>query len=186
MHQWALENPPAARPSSFQRRFRVSVWEGIVSYYPILPYLMANRLGWMQCAEFLEDCFPICWRTCPLMIVISCWFSTMAPFTTFHAKLNSRFPDIWIGHGGPISRPPFLIVWAHLCLSCGDAWTEAFMSLSTRPQRPAQLHPGNCCRLQGPSLTTLSFQVLRTFEQKRRKWQEKTVWGASWHAFVGN
>jgi hypothetical protein len=88
----------------------------------------------------------------------------------FHfSRQIKHFPNTWIGHGGPTSRPPFRILWAHLRLSYGDASKEVFMPLSTRSQRPAQLHPGNCGRHQGPILITLSFQVLRTFERKRKE-----------------
>ena len=45
MHHWATENPHASRQSSFQRRFKVNVWAGIVGDQLIGPHF-SSQFKW--------------------------------------------------------------------------------------------------------------------------------------------
>ncbi|KAJ4451659.1 hypothetical protein ANN_03129 [Periplaneta americana] len=93
-HVWAYENPRATVPSHHQVRFSLNMWAGIIG----------DRLINRQHIHFLHDGVP-------------------AHFSrTARRYLDRRFPDRWIGRGGPIAwpprspdlNPPDFYLWGHL------------------------------------------------------------------------
>jgi hypothetical protein len=45
LHVWAEKNPHQTQSSSFQHKFSVHVWAGIVDEYLIGPYVIEDRIG---------------------------------------------------------------------------------------------------------------------------------------------
>jgi hypothetical protein len=59
LHVWAEENPHPTRSSSFQHRFSVNVWAGIVDDQLIGSYVIEDRIGDAQYLSFLQETLPL-------------------------------------------------------------------------------------------------------------------------------
>jgi hypothetical protein len=59
LHVWAEENPHPTRSSSFQHRFSVNVWAGIVDDHLIGLYTTEDCIGGAQYLHFLQETLPI-------------------------------------------------------------------------------------------------------------------------------
>ena len=57
-HVWSNANPFTIRPRSFQRRFAVNIWAGIIHDYLIRPYILPTRLEGASYLVFLQEVLP--------------------------------------------------------------------------------------------------------------------------------
>ena len=71
---WANRNPYAIRSHSFQRRFVINIWSGIVHDHLIGLYLLPTRLDGDSCFVFLQEVLPELLNHVPLHIRRRLWF----------------------------------------------------------------------------------------------------------------
>lgn len=109
VHTWAEENPHVKQETSFQQRFSVNVWAGIVGNTLVGPYILPQILNGEIYKEFLEETLPELLEEIPLNVRQSMYYQhDGAPaHSTTRVKelLNSKYPERWIGRNGPISWP---------------------------------------------------------------------------------
>ncbi|KAJ4440389.1 hypothetical protein ANN_08530 [Periplaneta americana] len=109
-HVWAYENPRATVPSHHQVRFSLNMWAGIIGDRLVGPHVLVNRLTGQAYTNFLENTIPHVLEDTPLINRQHIHFlhdGAPAHFSrTARRYLDRRFPDRWIGRGGPIAWPP--------------------------------------------------------------------------------
>ena len=125
-HNWAFENPHEVRPDKHQQRFCLNVWGGIIHDHLIGPYFFPLRLNGETYLQFLRDELHHLTDDVPLDVIQRMWFlhdGAPAHFSLIVRNfLNDRFPQRWVGRGGPMewpARSPDLnpmdfFVWGHL------------------------------------------------------------------------
>ncbi|KAJ4442849.1 hypothetical protein ANN_04442 [Periplaneta americana] len=125
-HVWAYENPRATVPSHHQVRFSLNMWAGIIGDRLVGPHVLVNRLTGQAYTNFLENTIPHVLEDNPLINRQHIHFlhdGAPAHFSrTARRYLDRRFPDRWIGRGGPIAWPPRspdlnpldFYLWGHL------------------------------------------------------------------------
>jgi len=130
-HLWADENPKEYKIRSFQHRFSVNLWAGVLdnvivstlflfifylssfsfscslfSFFQIGPFEMPVRMTGQLYAQFLRNSMPALLEDVPLEQRRQMFFqqdgapshaSRMAS-----ATLTEKFPDRWVGCGGPV------------------------------------------------------------------------------------
>lgn len=109
LHQWAPkdQNPRAIRQASFQIKFNVNVWAGVIGNRLIGPHFLPENLNGDNYLEFLQndlpnlipdiqDDRPIVFQQdgCPAH-----WRIAVREY------LDNVFPNSWIGREGPIPWP---------------------------------------------------------------------------------
>lgn len=109
-HTWATENPHAVRDSSFQHRFSVNMWSGILNGELIGPFELPSRLNAEAYNNFLKNDLPLLLEEVNLelrrtMVIQNdgapCHYATQV-----RNYLNETYPNRWIGRNGPIRWPP--------------------------------------------------------------------------------
>lgn len=109
MHYWAEENPFLIRERSFQVRWKLNIWAGIVGNEIIGPCVLPNRVGGNDYADFLEENLPNLLEDFPLNIRRTMWFQHdgAPPHNSRRVRnyLDTQFPNSWIGRGGPVAWP---------------------------------------------------------------------------------
>lgn len=109
LHEWQPENPHVKRESSFQRRFSVNVWCGIIGNNFIGPILLPERLNSQNYLEFLNETAPTVLDSIPLMMRNTFLYQQDgAPAHYGRQVLNwfdINYPGRWIGRSGPIAWP---------------------------------------------------------------------------------
>ena len=109
-HVWSNDNPYTIRPRSFQQRFSVNIWAGIVHDYLIGPYLLPTRLDGDSYLVFLQEVLPGLLNDVPPPIRRRMWFQHDGAPAHFSVDvrnaLNMMYPGRWIGRGGPVAWPP--------------------------------------------------------------------------------
>ncbi|KAJ4436157.1 hypothetical protein ANN_18787 [Periplaneta americana] len=122
-HVWAYENPRATVPSHHQVRFSLNMWAGIIGDRLVGPHVLVNRLTGQAYTSFLENTIPHVLEDTPLINRQHIHDGAPAHFSrTARRYLDRRFPDRWIGRGGPIAWPPRspdlnpldFYLWGHL------------------------------------------------------------------------
>ncbi|KAJ4439464.1 hypothetical protein ANN_07588 [Periplaneta americana] len=125
-HVWAYENPRATVPSHHQVRFSLNMWAGVIGDRLVGPHVLVNRLTGQAYTNFLENTIPHVLEDTPLINRQHIHFlhdGSPAHFSRMdHRYLDRRFPDRWIGRGGPIAWPPRspdlnpldFYLWGHL------------------------------------------------------------------------
>ncbi|KAJ4438126.1 hypothetical protein ANN_14065 [Periplaneta americana] len=125
-HVWAYENPRSTVPSHHQVRFSLNMWAGIIGDRLVEPHVLVNRLTGQAYTNFLENTIPHVLEDTPLINRQHIHFlhdGAPAHFSrTARRYLDRRFPDRWIGRGGPIAWPPRspdlnplgFYLWGHL------------------------------------------------------------------------
>ncbi|KAJ4435008.1 hypothetical protein ANN_23581 [Periplaneta americana] len=125
-HVWAYENPRATVPSHHQVRFSLNMWAGIIGDRLVGPHVLVNRLTGQAYTNFPENTIPHVLEDTPLINRQHIHFlhdGSPAHFSrTARRYLDRRFPDRWIGRGGPIAWPPRspdlkpldFYLWGHL------------------------------------------------------------------------
>ncbi|KAJ4445089.1 hypothetical protein ANN_06888 [Periplaneta americana] len=121
-HVWAYENPRATVPSHHQLRFSLNMWAGIIGDRLVGPHVLVNRLT----GQAYTNTIPHVLEDTPLINRQHIHFlHDGAPVhfsRTARRYLDRRFPDRWIGRGGPIAWPPRspdlnpldFYLWGHL------------------------------------------------------------------------
>jgi hypothetical protein len=82
LHVWATENLHATRHSSFQHRFSVNIWAGIVD-----DYVIQDCLGGAQYSDFPEETLPLLLENVPLHEHVVSTRRGPSPFCTLSAQL---------------------------------------------------------------------------------------------------
>lgn len=103
-HLWSLENPNAIRQSHSQHRFSINVWAGIINRKLIGPHIFEERLDGNQYLHFLENILPNLLQNENVNLRGMYFQHDGAP--PHYARivsefLNNRYPNRWIGRGGP-------------------------------------------------------------------------------------
>ncbi|KAJ4440420.1 hypothetical protein ANN_08561 [Periplaneta americana] len=109
-HVWEYENPRSTVPSHHQVRFSLNMWASIIDDRLVGPHVLVNRLTGQAYTNFLENTIPHVLEDTPLINRQHIHFmhdGAPAHFSrTARRYLDRRFPDRWIGRGGPIAWPP--------------------------------------------------------------------------------
>lgn len=115
LHQWAHNNPHVPRENSFQRRFSVNVWAGIVGSTFIGPYFLPDTLNGERYLQFLEELLPELLMEVPLAIRNQLIFQqdgAPAHYTrNVREWLNEHFRNRWIGRGTIADQPFMATAW---------------------------------------------------------------------------
>lgn len=110
-HVWSPreENPHAITETHFQNRFSVNIWCGIIGNRLIGPIIIEDHLNAERYLHLLQEQLPELLEDLPLNIRTQMWFQQDgAPphFSRIVTRyLNEKFPERWIGRGGPINWP---------------------------------------------------------------------------------
>lgn len=109
-HHWADENPHVIIQCRHQQRFSLNVWVGIVGDNLIGPYFLPPALNGENYRNFLEHELTALLDDVPLLIRNEMYFmhdGAPAHFSRIAREyLNERFPERWIGRGGPVPWAP--------------------------------------------------------------------------------
>lgn len=108
-HLWMYENPHACRVDSYQHRFSVNVWAGIIGTHILGPVFL-QRLTGDSYLLFLRQTLPTLLEDVPLVNLREVFYQhdgAPAHFTwTVRQHLDAEYPQCWVGRGGPIQWPP--------------------------------------------------------------------------------
>lgn len=108
MHMWAEENPSATKERSFQRRFHIMVWAGVVGDTLIGPHIFEGNLNGERFLDFLQHSLPLLLdhlnqeqRDCLIFQQ-----DGATPHFTAEVRhwLTLNYPT-WIGRGGTVAWP---------------------------------------------------------------------------------
>lgn len=109
MHLWDDENPHGTIQTRNQHRFMVNVWAGIVGNHLIGPYFIDGILTGQKYLNFLQNEFWNLFDDVPLQTRRNLWFmhDGAPPHFSLDVRhhLNRKFPNRWIGRGGPVQWP---------------------------------------------------------------------------------
>lgn len=110
LHNWQQNNPHAKRPASFQTRFSVNVWCGIIGNILIGPTILPNRLNSDNYLHFLITNDPIVMDEVPVNVRDRVIYQQDGAPAHYGAQvrrwLNLNYRYRWIGRNGPIAWPP--------------------------------------------------------------------------------
>lgn len=110
MHCWAEVNPHVTRERGYQHRFSVNVWAGILGNRLIGPHIFPGPLNGDMYTAFLQFTLPQLLENVPNNVRRTLWFQQdgAAPHFSLAARaiLDERYPNRWIGRGGPVAWPP--------------------------------------------------------------------------------
>lgn len=108
-HLWDNENPHGIALQKNQNQFAVNIWAGIVGDKLIGPYLLPPRLNGHIYLQFLKHVLPELLQDVPFHIKRAMWIQhdgAPAHYTLdVRQYLNQKFPNRWIGRGGPVAWP---------------------------------------------------------------------------------
>lgn len=109
-HMWLQENPHAKRENSFQHRFSVNLWAGIIGNKLIGPIIFPTRLNSENYLNFLSNELQVLLEDIDLETRRTMWFQhDGCPAHFGHAVrnwLNQNYPDRWIGRGSNVLAWP--------------------------------------------------------------------------------
>lgn len=110
LHIWNDENPHQIRESHKQVRWSVNVWIGLLGNDIIGPHFLPRILNAENYANFCENILPTFLEDIPLLQRQSIVYQHDGAPAHYSRNvreiLNRRFPNKWIGRGGPTSWPP--------------------------------------------------------------------------------
>lgn len=108
-HIWAEENPHAIVEAHHQEQFSLNVWVGIIGNHLIGPHFLPPRLNGDTYSQFLREELPGLLDEVPLDVRRAMWFmhDGAPPHFSLGTRqvLNERYPNRWIGRGGPQNWP---------------------------------------------------------------------------------
>lgn len=108
-HLWSVENPYCTTETSFQHRFHVNIWCGIICNKLVGPFIFNENLTGAVYLNFLQNNLPLLLEEVPLLTRRELIFQQdgSPPHSSLAVKnhLNETFNN-WIGRGGPINWPP--------------------------------------------------------------------------------
>lgn len=112
LHEWAPkeENPHLKRAKSFQRKFNVNVWAGLIGNNLIGPHYLPDNLNGDVYLHFLQNHLPELIAHLPIfeddrLIVFQQDGCPAHWRLTVREHLDNVFPNSWIGRDGPIPWP---------------------------------------------------------------------------------
>jgi len=110
LHMWSGNNPHVTRQCRHQVRFAVNVWAGILGDHLIGPYILPERLNGRTYYIFLNEVLPELLENVPLADIRGMYFQHDGAPAHFAVAvrqlLDARYPNRWIGRGGPFAWPP--------------------------------------------------------------------------------
>lgn len=110
LHEWNENNPHSKRTSSFQRRFSVNVWCGIIKNKLIGPVFLPPRLNGENYLQFLRTSLQMLLDNVPIINLHNFIYQQDGAPAHYSAPvvewLNETYPNRWIGRNGPILWPP--------------------------------------------------------------------------------
>lgn len=110
LHSYSHENPHEKKQASFQKRFSVNVWAGILGNSLIGPKILPQRLNSPNYLHFLIETAPEILDDAPVIRRNRLFYQQDgAPAHYGHIVtdwLNENYPRRWIGRNGPIAWPP--------------------------------------------------------------------------------
>lgn len=109
-HYWSDENPHWVRLIDHQHRWSLNVWCGIADSRIIGPHFFEETLNGERYLQFLQrDLFGL-FEDVPYATRLNMWFQQdgAPPHYARSVRnfLDERFPQKWIGRGGPVLWPP--------------------------------------------------------------------------------
>lgn len=109
-HWWSIRNPMLTRQHSYQHRFSVNVWAGILNDNIVGPYFIEGRLTGESYLDLLRTMVSSMLDDIPLANFRNLWFQQDGAPPHYHSSvrefLAEQFGSRWIGRGGPVSWPP--------------------------------------------------------------------------------
>lgn len=129
LHFWAPKagrNPKKLKETASQMRFSLNVWMGVVDNYLVGPHFLPQNLNGQNYEEFLRNNLDDLLADVPEEIKNNLMFQhdgCPAHYRiTVRQWLDERYPNRWIGRGGPIpwpARSPDITpldfyVWGHM------------------------------------------------------------------------
>ncbi|KAJ4434371.1 hypothetical protein ANN_22931 [Periplaneta americana] len=128
LYPYHLQRVQALSPADYpaQVQFSLNMWASIIGDRLVGPHVLVNRLTGQAYTNFLENTIPHVLEDTPLINRQHIHFlhdGAPAHFSrTARRYLDRRFPDRWIGRGGPIAWPPRssdlnpldFYLWGHL------------------------------------------------------------------------
>ncbi|KAJ4440078.1 hypothetical protein ANN_08211 [Periplaneta americana] len=177
-HVWTYENPRATVPSHHQVRFSLNMWAGIIGDRLVGPHVLVNRLTGQAYTNFLENTIPHVLEDTPVINRQHIHFlhdGAPAHFSrTARRYLDGRFPDRWIGRGGPIAWPPRspdlnpldFYLWGHLKSLVYSSPVPDLESLRNRIvacSEDIRNTPGVCDRVRRSSMSNFFLSELVWF-----------------------
>lgn len=109
-HWWSIRNPMLTRENSFQHRFSINVWAGILNDNIVGPYFIEGRLTGETYLALLRNMVSEMLEEIPLANLRDVWFQQDGAPPHYHSAvreyLNEQFGSRWIGRGGPVAWPP--------------------------------------------------------------------------------
>jgi hypothetical protein len=108
-HTWAHQNPRNLIVHSYQNRYSVNVWCGILGNYLIGPHFFEGHLTGACYREYLQSHLPLYLED---VLDIRCHLWMQHDGAHPHATreittlLNEHFAEWWLGRGGPVPWPP--------------------------------------------------------------------------------
>lgn len=110
LHMWDEENPHAIIQTKNQHKFLINIWMGIIGNHLIGPFIIDGRLNGVNYLQFLQEELNNLLEEVPLQIRNNMWFMHDGAPPHFSVivreYLDNRFPNQWIGRGGPFPWPP--------------------------------------------------------------------------------
>lgn len=107
-HFYATSNPYIFSTHS-QTRWSLNVWGGIVGNHVVGPHFFEGTVNGTVYLDFLQNHLPILLEDVPLSVRNNMWFlhdgAPVHHTGPIQNYLNEKFPDRWIGRGGPIAWP---------------------------------------------------------------------------------
>ncbi|XP_076246520.1 histone-lysine N-methyltransferase SETMAR-like [Calliopsis andreniformis] len=109
-HLWSYGNPFATRSLSFQYRWKINVWAGIIGTEIIGPFFLSPSLTAAEYLEFLQNHLSTLLEDVPLNVRQQMLLQQDGAPPHFGQQvrqyLNQRFEGRWIGRSGSIPWPP--------------------------------------------------------------------------------
>lgn len=108
-HYYATENSNFIRPTYYQHRWSLNVWAGILGNRILGPYFFERNITAESYLEFLRTDLEEYFDNFPLNLLERIWLQQdgASPHYSIavRAYLDERFPEKWIGRGGPVAWP---------------------------------------------------------------------------------
>lgn len=109
LHTWANENPHTTRTTSFQHRFSLNVWAGVIGDMLIGPFFLPPRLNSAAYLHFLQRDLPGLLEDVPLSQRARLLYQQDGAPSHYGRIVtewfNENYPNRWIGRNGPIHWP---------------------------------------------------------------------------------
>lgn len=110
LHRWSISNPHLKRESTFQVQFSVNVWAGLIGRYLIGPVILPATLRGETFLSLLRDDLPDLLEDVPILALQRMYLQMDGCPAHYSLNvrnfLNERYPNKWIGRGGPVAWPP--------------------------------------------------------------------------------